>query len=142
MTITGIDTVAVVVADRRAAIAWDRDVLGLEGAYIGPMDAAPDGRGTAQGPGPGWQRPAGGPGPLDRARTCAAAEPRASLRPRRCDGARADGDYVPDLGHLCGPRTARRPRGPLPLRAHPPAVGGGALHLRRPPRERVLPQAA
>ena len=51
MPITGIDTVAVVVADRRAAIAWYRDVLGLEVAYIGPMDAAPDGRGTPEAPG-------------------------------------------------------------------------------------------
>jgi catechol 2,3-dioxygenase-like lactoylglutathione lyase family enzyme len=32
----GIDTVAVVVADRRRALAWYRDVLGLEAAYVPP----------------------------------------------------------------------------------------------------------
>lgn len=38
MTITGVDTVAVVVKDRRKAIAWYRDVLGLTAAFIGPND--------------------------------------------------------------------------------------------------------
>src|SRR6267378_655016 len=32
----GIDTVAVVVSDRRRALAWFRDVLGLEVAYVPP----------------------------------------------------------------------------------------------------------
>lgn len=36
MTLTGIDTVAVVVSDRRRALAWYRDVLGLEEAYVAP----------------------------------------------------------------------------------------------------------
>ncbi len=42
MTVLGLDTVAVVVSDRQKAIAWYRDVLGLEVAYIGPSEAAPD----------------------------------------------------------------------------------------------------
>ncbi len=36
MGLVGIDTVAVVVADRRKALAWYRDVLGLEVAYVAP----------------------------------------------------------------------------------------------------------
>ena len=38
MTIAGIDTIAVVVSDRRKAIAWYRNVLGLRIAYVGPND--------------------------------------------------------------------------------------------------------
>lgn len=44
MTVRGIDTVAVVVADRTKALAWYRDVLGLEVAYIGPNDPDADPR--------------------------------------------------------------------------------------------------
>ena len=36
MSIAGIDTVAVVVADGMKALAWYRDVLGLEVAYVPP----------------------------------------------------------------------------------------------------------
>lgn len=42
MTITGIDTVAVVVSDRKKAIQWYRDVLGLPVAYIGPFESDTD----------------------------------------------------------------------------------------------------
>ena len=42
MTLTGIDTVAVVGADGAKAIAWYRDVLGLAVAYIGPEMPNPD----------------------------------------------------------------------------------------------------
>ena len=42
VALTGIDTVAVVVADGSKAIAWYRDVLGLEGAYVGPETSSPD----------------------------------------------------------------------------------------------------
>ncbi|HYM38925.1 MAG TPA: VOC family protein [Thermoplasmata archaeon] len=42
MTVTGVDTIAVVVSDARKSIAWYRDVLGLEVAYIGPAAANPD----------------------------------------------------------------------------------------------------
>ena len=38
----GLDTVAIVVADRHKAIRWYRDVLGLDVAYLGPNDASPD----------------------------------------------------------------------------------------------------
>ena len=52
MVVLGIDTVAIVVADRRKAIAWYRDVLGLEIAYIGPNDPeATGGSGTPEDPG-------------------------------------------------------------------------------------------
>lgn len=52
MAIVGIDTVAIVVKDRRQAIAWYRDVLGLRTAYIGPNDPnAADGSGTPEDPG-------------------------------------------------------------------------------------------
>ena len=47
MTIIGIDTVAVVVSDRRKALQWFRDVLGLPVAYIGP--AEPDSNPSVQG---------------------------------------------------------------------------------------------
>ncbi len=36
MSITGINTVAVVVSDRREALNWYRDVLGLEEAFVAP----------------------------------------------------------------------------------------------------------
>jgi catechol 2,3-dioxygenase-like lactoylglutathione lyase family enzyme len=52
MTIAGVDTVAIVVKDRRQAIAWYRDILGLAVAHIGPND--PDvnaGWGTPEDPG-------------------------------------------------------------------------------------------
>ncbi len=48
-----IDTVAVVVANNREAIAWYSNVLGLEVAYIGPAAANPDPsvQGTPENPG-------------------------------------------------------------------------------------------
>lgn len=42
LAVTGIDTVAVVVSDGAKAIAWYRDVLGLEIAYVGPESPNPD----------------------------------------------------------------------------------------------------
>lgn len=53
MTVRGIDTVAVVVSDGRKALAWYRDVLGLQVAYIGPATANPDPavQGTPEKPG-------------------------------------------------------------------------------------------
>ncbi|HKZ89458.1 MAG TPA: VOC family protein [Thermoplasmata archaeon] len=53
MAILGIDTVAVVVSDGRKAIAWYRDVLGLDVAYIGPnaADADPSVQGSPDDPG-------------------------------------------------------------------------------------------
>jgi catechol 2,3-dioxygenase-like lactoylglutathione lyase family enzyme len=47
MTILGIDTVAIVVADRHKAIRWYRDVLRLEVAYLGPNE--PDADSSAEG---------------------------------------------------------------------------------------------
>lgn len=40
--VTGIDTAAVVVSDGAKAMAWYRDVLGLEVAYVGPETPSPD----------------------------------------------------------------------------------------------------
>ncbi len=52
MTVFGIDTVAIVVSDRRKAIAWYRDVLGIPVHYIGPNDpTAAGGGGTPEDPG-------------------------------------------------------------------------------------------
>lgn len=53
MPLLGIDTVAVVVSDGRKALAWYRDVLGLEVAYIGPDVPNPDPgvQGTPENPG-------------------------------------------------------------------------------------------
>lgn len=52
MAILGVDTVAIVVEDRRKAIAWYRDVLRIPVAYIGPNDPlAADGYGTPEDPG-------------------------------------------------------------------------------------------
>ena len=53
MTIDGIDTVAVVVADKKKALRWYTDVLGLRVAYIGPPVPNPDPRiqGTLDNPG-------------------------------------------------------------------------------------------
>ena len=51
IVVLGIDTVAIVVSDRRKAIAWYRDVLGLEVAYIGPPDSAHGAEGTPESPG-------------------------------------------------------------------------------------------
>jgi len=42
MGILGIDTIAIVVADRHKAIRWYRDVLGLDVAYIGPRTSNVD----------------------------------------------------------------------------------------------------
>lgn len=41
MAVLGIDTVAIVVADRHTAIRWYRDVLGLEVAFLGPPESGP-----------------------------------------------------------------------------------------------------
>ena len=53
MTVVGVDTVAVVVSDRRKAIKWYHDVLGLPVAYIGPDEpnADPNVQGTSENPG-------------------------------------------------------------------------------------------
>ena len=53
VTVLGVDTIAIVVSDPRKAIAWYRDVLGLDVAYIGPSEPNPDPsiEGTADDPG-------------------------------------------------------------------------------------------
>jgi catechol 2,3-dioxygenase-like lactoylglutathione lyase family enzyme len=53
LTIVGIDTVAVIVSDRRKALQWFRDVLGIQVAYIGPAepDSNPSVLGSPENPG-------------------------------------------------------------------------------------------
>ena len=53
VTVLGVDTIAIVVSDPRKAIAWYRDVLGLDVAYIGPSEPNPDPsiEGTPENPG-------------------------------------------------------------------------------------------
>ncbi len=70
MPVQGIDTVAVVVSDGRKAIAWYRDVLGLDVAYIGPPSPSPDPevRGTPEDPGH-WVE-LGPPRPRTRVHLC------------------------------------------------------------------------
>lgn len=69
MAILGIDTVAIVVSDRRKAIAWYRDVLGLRVHYIGPNNpSAAAGEGTPEDPGH-WIE-VGPPRPSTRVHLC------------------------------------------------------------------------
>jgi catechol 2,3-dioxygenase-like lactoylglutathione lyase family enzyme len=42
MTVTGIDTVAVVVSDRHEALRWYHNLLGLQFAYVGPPESNSD----------------------------------------------------------------------------------------------------
>ena len=53
MTIRGVDTIALVVSDRRKAIAWFRDVFEIPVAYIGPSTPNPEPtvQGTPEDPG-------------------------------------------------------------------------------------------
>lgn len=53
MTVYAVDTVAIVVADARKAVAWYRDILGLAIAYIGPPVSNADAavQGSADNPG-------------------------------------------------------------------------------------------
>jgi lactoylglutathione lyase len=46
MSLTGIDTVAVVVSDRQQALRWYRDLLGLNVALMGPEDPTRPGDAT------------------------------------------------------------------------------------------------
>ena len=70
MTITGLDTVAIVVSDRRRAIAWYRDVLGLRVAYIGPAEANKDPAVQGSPNDPGHWIEMGVPRPMTRIHIC------------------------------------------------------------------------
>ena len=74
MTIIGIDTVAVVVSNRRRALTWFRDVLGLPVAYIGP--AEPDSNPSVQGSpdNPGHWIELGSGRPVTRIHLCELAD--------------------------------------------------------------------
>ena len=53
MTILGLDTIAIVVSDRRKALRWYRDVLGLPISYVGPLESNtdPNVQGSIENPG-------------------------------------------------------------------------------------------
>jgi catechol 2,3-dioxygenase-like lactoylglutathione lyase family enzyme len=70
LTIIGIDTVAVVVSDRRKALQWFKDVLGLPVAYVGP--AEPDSNPSVQGSpdNPGHWIELGSERPMTRIHLC------------------------------------------------------------------------
>jgi catechol 2,3-dioxygenase-like lactoylglutathione lyase family enzyme len=92
MTVMGIDTVAIVVKDRRKAIAWYRDLLGIPVYYIGPNDPnASTGEGTPEDPGHWIELGPGRPG--TRIHLCelgGATEPGASGITFLTDDIRAD----------------------------------------------------
>jgi catechol 2,3-dioxygenase-like lactoylglutathione lyase family enzyme len=70
MTITGLDTVAIVVSDKRRAIAWYRDVLGLRVAYVGPPEANADPSVQGSPENPGHWIELGAPRPMTRVHLC------------------------------------------------------------------------
>ena len=74
MTILGIDTVAVVVSDRRKALQWYRDVLGLQVAYIGPSEPSTDPSLQGSPDKPGHWIELGSGRPLTRIHLCELAE--------------------------------------------------------------------
>jgi catechol 2,3-dioxygenase-like lactoylglutathione lyase family enzyme len=70
VAIIGLDTVAIVVSNRKKALGWYRDVLGLPAAYIGPNEpgADPNTQGSPDNPGHWIEL---GPGrPLTRIHLC------------------------------------------------------------------------
>jgi catechol 2,3-dioxygenase-like lactoylglutathione lyase family enzyme len=81
MAVTGIDTVAVVISDRRKALAWYRDILGLPVVYVGPSvsNTDPNVQGTADKPGHWIEM---GPNrPMTRIHLCELADHRAEPGP-------------------------------------------------------------
>ncbi len=70
MTITSIDTVAVVVSDRKKALYWYRDLLGLQVAYVGPFEPSADPRVPGSPDRPGHWIELGPGRPLTRVHLC------------------------------------------------------------------------
>ena len=70
MTITGLDTVAIVVSDKRRAIEWYRDVLGLRVAYVGPPSPNKDAAIQGSPEDPGHWIEMGMPRPMTRVHLC------------------------------------------------------------------------
>lgn len=70
MTITGLDTVAIVVSDVKRAVAWYRDVLGLRVAYIGPSEPNEDPAVQGSPDDPGHWVEMGAPRPMTRVHLC------------------------------------------------------------------------
>jgi catechol 2,3-dioxygenase-like lactoylglutathione lyase family enzyme len=70
IAITGLDTVAIVVSDKRSAIRWYRDILGLKVAYVGPPEPNknPAVQGTPEDPGHWIEM--GSPRPMTRVHLC------------------------------------------------------------------------
>ena len=81
MTIVGIDTVAVVVSNRRKALQWYREVLGLSVAYIGQVEPSsdPSKQGSSENPGHWIEL---GPGrPMTRIHLCEPSDHRVEPGP-------------------------------------------------------------
>jgi catechol 2,3-dioxygenase-like lactoylglutathione lyase family enzyme len=100
VTITGIDTVAVVVSDRRKALIWYRDILGLPVAYIGPSvsNADPNVQGTVDNPGHWIEM---GPNrPMTRIHLCELADHRTEAGPAGIT--LLTSDIVADYKHMTG----------------------------------------
>ena len=70
MTIFSVDTVAVVVSDRRKALVWYRDVLGLPVAYVGPIESNTDASMQGSPENPGHWIELGPSRPLTRIHLC------------------------------------------------------------------------
>jgi catechol 2,3-dioxygenase-like lactoylglutathione lyase family enzyme len=70
MTITGLDTIAIVVSDKKEAIRWYRDVLGMKVAYIGPPESNSDPTVQGSPEEPGHWIEMGPPRPMTRVHLC------------------------------------------------------------------------
>ncbi|MGA2459799.1 MAG: VOC family protein [Candidatus Bathyarchaeia archaeon] len=70
MAILGVDTVAIVVSDRRKAIEWYRDVLGVPVAYVGPPEPNSDSNVQGSPENPGHWIELGPTRPLTRIHLC------------------------------------------------------------------------
>ena len=70
MAISGIDTVAVVVSDRRKALEWYHEVLGLEVAYVGPNESGANSPGQDSAKNLGHWIELGPPRPMSHIHLC------------------------------------------------------------------------
>jgi catechol 2,3-dioxygenase-like lactoylglutathione lyase family enzyme len=81
MTITGIDTVAIVVSDRKKALQWYRDILGLQVAYVGPFEPNTDASAQGSPERPGHWIELGPGRPLTRLHICELKDSRTEAGP-------------------------------------------------------------
>lgn len=81
MTIIGIDTVAVVVSDKKKALQWYRDILGLRVAYVGPFVPNTDASVQSSPDRPGHWIELGPSRPLTRIHVCELSDRRTEPGP-------------------------------------------------------------